>query len=106
MSHFLETVSLMTLALGTKGSSPEHPVDGIHLGGFETPGLVRELVQHVGGDGCGVCAEQELLRLVPRERRAIPDRSVPSDLVSLAHTLIVAFFGAERFDRVCPRSAR
>jgi hypothetical protein len=61
---------------GVDGLVPEDAVDGEQLAGLEAAGLLGGLVEHGGGDGGGVGAEDELgglglLPVVPVAERAV-----------------------------------
>ena len=72
---------------GVHGLVSEHTVDGEVFLGLEASFLVRELVQHLCADGCGVCAEQVLHGLFLLEHAAVSDGPEPTALVGLLHDL-------------------
>lgn len=80
---------------GVGGLVTEDAVDGEHLCGLEAAGLVGNLVEHVGGDGGGVGAKEQLLALGVREGRAVADRAVAADLVRLLDALKVRGVGLQ-----------
>lgn len=80
---------------------PEDTVDTEELGRLESSRLVGDFVEHGGGDGGGVRAEDEAGGLFLREGVAVSCRPEASDLVDGLDALKVVFWESLGLDGVC-----
>ena len=75
---------------------PEDSIDTEHLGGLESSGLVREVVEHLGRDGGGVGSKEETLRFGEGEGSSVSYRSVSSRLVDGRDSVVVVLRRSSR----------
>jgi len=85
--------SLDLVELGQMGSVgslvPEDSINTEHLGGLESSGLVREVVEHLSRNGGGVGSEEETLRFGEGEGSSVSYRSMSSRLVDGRYSVVV-----------------